>query len=305
MAKVSGQAPSRGAQYESWSWEPQPTPAALAKSPPRYPSEMLDDGYLEVGVGRSVPPFGTQKRLDWLRHAFDDPQAPSVSAALPGGRGHRRRRHEPVRGGRRDRGLAAVERRLHLRRASTARARDAAARRVRDPHEERLLPALRRRDGPDAPLPRDSRAGRRRLHERRLRRGPRDVARQRPERAHLGRGLVRRVRLAPVRPDPGAREPRRDVHDLVDLGQCLRGRERAQEERGRAAGGQSAPLPARQSAASGSEAPPGPRAATSPRHAGEDRPREASRSRGSSSPAWPRSCSCSWPRSSCSGGAAS
>ena len=74
VAMVSGQAPSRGAQYESWSWEPQPTPAALAKSPPRYPGEILDDGYLEVGVGRSVPPFGTQKRLDWLRHAFDNPQ---------------------------------------------------------------------------------------------------------------------------------------------------------------------------------------------------------------------------------------
>ena len=72
VARVSEQAPRRGAEYGSWSWEPQPTPALLAKSPPRYPSEMRDDGYLEVGVGRSVPPFGTQERVEWLRHAFDD-----------------------------------------------------------------------------------------------------------------------------------------------------------------------------------------------------------------------------------------
>jgi transglutaminase-like putative cysteine protease len=74
VAKLRGQAPGRGAQYVSWSWTPEPTPAALAKSPPRYPSQIRDGGYLEVGIGKSVPPFGTQARRDWLRHAFDDPR---------------------------------------------------------------------------------------------------------------------------------------------------------------------------------------------------------------------------------------
>jgi transglutaminase-like putative cysteine protease len=80
VAIISGKAPSRGAQYESWSWQPQPTPSALAKSPARYPREIRTDGYREVGPGRSVPAFGTQERLDWLRDAFDDPR---LAAYLP------------------------------------------------------------------------------------------------------------------------------------------------------------------------------------------------------------------------------
>jgi transglutaminase-like putative cysteine protease len=72
VAVVPGNPPARGAEYKSWSWQPQPTPSQLAKSPPRYPIETRDDGYLEVAPGRSVPPFGTQKRLTWRRDAFDD-----------------------------------------------------------------------------------------------------------------------------------------------------------------------------------------------------------------------------------------
>ncbi len=74
VAKVSGKAPSRGAQYASWSWQPQPTPSALANSPARYPREIRTGGYREVGPGRAVPAFGTQERLDWLLDAFDDPR---------------------------------------------------------------------------------------------------------------------------------------------------------------------------------------------------------------------------------------
>jgi len=73
VAKVSGDAPRRGDEYKSWSWEPEPTPAQLAKSPASYPSELRDDGYLEVGIGKSVPPFRTEKRTEWLAHAFEDP----------------------------------------------------------------------------------------------------------------------------------------------------------------------------------------------------------------------------------------
>ena len=68
-------------------------------------------------------------------------------------------------------------------------------------HEARLLPALRRRDGADAALPRDSLARRGGLRQRHVRREHADVDGHRPRRARLGRGLVRRLRLAAVRPD--------------------------------------------------------------------------------------------------------
>jgi transglutaminase-like putative cysteine protease len=64
----------RGTEYNAWGFQPEPTPALLAKSRARYPGEIRDDGYLEVGLGKSVPPFGTHQRENWLRHAFDDPQ---------------------------------------------------------------------------------------------------------------------------------------------------------------------------------------------------------------------------------------
>ena len=64
---------TRGTEYNSWAFEPRPTPSLLARSPARYPSEIYPHGpYLEVGPGKLVPPFGTQKRLTWLSHAFDD-----------------------------------------------------------------------------------------------------------------------------------------------------------------------------------------------------------------------------------------
>jgi transglutaminase-like putative cysteine protease len=80
VASVLGKAPGRGAQYSTWSWEPQPSPAQLAKSPARYPISMRDDGYLEVAPGRSVPAFGSQEYATWISHAFDDPR---LSAYLP------------------------------------------------------------------------------------------------------------------------------------------------------------------------------------------------------------------------------
>src|SRR5207302_907962 len=75
------------------------------------------------------------------------------------------------------------------------------------PDEARLLPALRRRDGAHAPLRRHPRARRGRLYERLVRPGPPHVDGDRPRRAHVGRGLVPRLRLAAVRPDAGPRDP--------------------------------------------------------------------------------------------------
>jgi len=72
VALALNRAPERGAQYSSWSWAPQPTPAQLAKSPARYPIAMRDDGYLEVAPGRSVPSFGSKAYTAWISHAFDD-----------------------------------------------------------------------------------------------------------------------------------------------------------------------------------------------------------------------------------------
>jgi protein-glutamine gamma-glutamyltransferase len=64
---------SRGTEYRAWGFQPQPKPSQLAKSPPRYPSEIYPDGpYLEVAPGRNVPPFGTENRKTWLEHAFED-----------------------------------------------------------------------------------------------------------------------------------------------------------------------------------------------------------------------------------------
>jgi transglutaminase-like putative cysteine protease len=75
VATVPGQPLSRGTQYTAYGYQPQPTPSQLAKSPPRYPSAMVDDGkYFEVGKGRVVPPFGTDDRRKWLRDAFSNPQ---------------------------------------------------------------------------------------------------------------------------------------------------------------------------------------------------------------------------------------
>ena len=64
------------------------------------------------------------------------------------------------------------------------------ARRLRPADASRLLPALRRRDGADAPLPRRPRAGGGRLHERQVRRRQAHLDGDRPRRARLGRGLV-------------------------------------------------------------------------------------------------------------------
>ena len=121
-----------------------------------------------------------------------------------------------VRGDDHDRALAALGRRVRLRRASAGRGRGAAARRLPRALEARLLPAVRRDDGADAPVPRDPGPRRRRVHERDVER--RHVDGDRPRRACLGRGLVRRSRLAHVRSDAGTRHAVGDVHECVRLG---------------------------------------------------------------------------------------
>ena len=78
---------------------------------------------------------------------------------------------------------------------------NAAARRLPRPLEARLLPAVRRDDGADAAVPRDPGPGRRRVHERVVE--GRHLDRDRSRCPCLGRGLVRRARVAGVRSHPG------------------------------------------------------------------------------------------------------
>ena len=139
-----------------------------------------------------------------------------------------------VRRRRRDRDVAANDRRLRLRRAAAgAAAGRTAARALRRERAPRLLPAVRGLDGADAPLPRDPGPRRRRLHEREVPR--RRLDGHRSQRARLGRGLVPALRLALVRPDARARRARRRLQLLVaDLQPGRRRRDRVRRRPRRA-----------------------------------------------------------------------
>jgi transglutaminase-like putative cysteine protease len=56
-ARLSGALP-RGLRYTVWSHAPQPTPAELRRSPPRYPATIAHAA-LAVWPGVTMPPFGT------------------------------------------------------------------------------------------------------------------------------------------------------------------------------------------------------------------------------------------------------
>ena len=122
------------------------------------------DRFLQIGRTR-VEPFGAAGRDARVDALFDDERylrAVALRGALERGTAAPRGRADAVRRRRRDRDLAARDRRLRLRRVAAGDRRPAAARALRGRGQARLLPALRRRDGADAPLPRDPRARRRR-----------------------------------------------------------------------------------------------------------------------------------------------
>ncbi|MGZ4394962.1 MAG: DUF3488 and transglutaminase-like domain-containing protein [Gaiellaceae bacterium] len=61
----------RGDTYRAWSFEPQPSPAALARSRPVYPPPISEQReYLEVETDVFVPPFGTPDRSSAMRQLF-------------------------------------------------------------------------------------------------------------------------------------------------------------------------------------------------------------------------------------------
>ena len=148
--------------------------------------------------------------------------AVAVSGALEPSQAAACRCQDPIRSCCRDRDVVAEHRRLHLRRVAARHRGPAAARALRDRGQARLLPALRRRDGADAQVPRHSGARRRRLHERQAR--WRQLGRDGSQRPCLGRGVVPRLRLACVRPDSGEGVAHRELQRVVH--RIQRGRRR-------------------------------------------------------------------------------
>ena len=64
----------RGDTYRVWSFEPQPSPAALARSRPVYPRPISEQReYLEVEKDVWVPPFGTPNRAKAMQRLFASP----------------------------------------------------------------------------------------------------------------------------------------------------------------------------------------------------------------------------------------
>ena len=203
----------RGQRYTAYSYAPRPEPAQLARVGPEYPPAL--DRFLQIGRTR-VEPFGADGRDARVDALFGDER---YLALWPyEGLWNEAQR---LRAGARTPYGAVVAIETWLRETGgfaydesprpTGRA--AAARALRGRGQARLLPALRRCDGPHAPLSRYSRACRRGVHERQAR--GRRLDRHRPQCACLGRGLVPRLRLAGVRPDPGSGRPCRHVQRVV------------------------------------------------------------------------------------------
>src|SRR5207247_6770546 len=63
-----------GEKYSVWSYSPEPTPAELARSKPKYPATIAHDGFgLEISRGVSVPPFGAPGRVAQVRQLLQVP----------------------------------------------------------------------------------------------------------------------------------------------------------------------------------------------------------------------------------------
>ena len=71
----------RGFRYTVWSYSPHPGAAALRRSPPSYPAQLVQDGMLTVGGGAVAPPFGAPGRAAALRSLVR--QNPALEPYLP------------------------------------------------------------------------------------------------------------------------------------------------------------------------------------------------------------------------------
>lgn len=62
---------TRDQRYRAWSYAPDPTPAELARSRPRYPDAIAGEGFLAVPGVEAVPSFGESNRRARLRLLLD------------------------------------------------------------------------------------------------------------------------------------------------------------------------------------------------------------------------------------------
>ena len=62
---------TRDQRYRAWSYAPDPTPAELARSRPRYPDEIAQEGFLAVPGIAAVPAFGDPNRRARLSFLLD------------------------------------------------------------------------------------------------------------------------------------------------------------------------------------------------------------------------------------------
>ena len=69
-----------GTRYRIWSYVPDPSPAALASAPPRYPADARR--FLEIW-GRPLPPFGAPDREASVRALLADIEYPAFGAYGP------------------------------------------------------------------------------------------------------------------------------------------------------------------------------------------------------------------------------
>ena len=213
---------SDGQRYRVWSYAPDPSPAVLASSKPRYPtaarrcSSSTVDCFPEFPPGRGAragaPPARDcdSSRTYLPLHSV----LRRLCAALPGRASDRRVSRQSLRSGARARVVVQAARRLPLRRAAAGRR---PARRSSQfvtqtkagycQHYAGAMAVMLRMLGIPARVAVGFTSGTARRRE---------MDRHRPRCPCLGRGLVRGPGLGSVRPDAWARHVRRDL--LVRLG---------------------------------------------------------------------------------------
>ncbi len=212
----AGRTVRRGAEYTVWSYAPRPDATRACGLQATLPRR---DGPLPRARASPIPRVRRLAARACRRSRVprrEVPAALAVSGALGGGSPPHRSRPLAVRGDAAARAVVPARGWLPVRRAPSGWRRQSAARRLRRGDAPGLLPALRRRDGGHAAAARRPCARRGRLHRRHLE--GRGLDGHRSPGPCMGRGVVRRLRLARVRPDAGPGDALCRLHACVGLG---------------------------------------------------------------------------------------